>query len=417
MLPKTAVPAATRKPAQTWAALVAVFGVTSLVEGLSVSQILSFLPLYLRQLGVGQADVGHWVGALSSITFLIGLPLVPFWGVWADRWGRRPVIARSALVEAAVLLLAGLSRSPWQLAGTLLLVGFQLGNTGIMLAAIREAAPDRRVGLATALLGMSGSLGFALGPAAGGRLVDAGVLSLRGLYFLDSALSVGTTLLVLLAYRETWAPRTVVSSAGRQALDALTGIWRHAVTRRLFVIFTLAILGAQMSSPYFPLVVQVRHPQPEGLAGAIGAVVGASALVGALLSPVAGILGDRFGFSRVLAAAIGAVAVSLAVFPFVPTVAALVGVAVLFGAGRSAAQAMLFALLATRTPSERRATTLNLVYVPLYVGGIIGPAIAAAVVGAGLAPVFFVGAGAFVLALVLTLRGDPSQPSPCAERG
>jgi len=198
---------------------------------------------------------------------------------------------------------------------------------------------------------MSGSLGFALGPAAGGRLVDAGVLSLRGLYFLDSALSVGTTLLVLLAYREARSPRIASGSAGRQALDAL-------------------------------------------------------------LSPVAGLLGDRFGFARVLAAAAGAVAVSLAVFPFVPTVAALVGVAVLFGAGRSAAQAMLFALLATRTPAERRATTLNLVYVPLYVGGIIGPAIAAAIVGAGLAPVVFVGAGAFVLALVLTLRGVRPTPSP-----
>lgn len=102
---------------------------------------------------------------------------------------------------------------------------------------------------------------------------------------------------------------------------------------------------------------------------------------------------------------------SLAVFPFVPTVAAQAGVPVLFGAGRSAAQAILFALLATRTPSERRATTLNLVYVPLYVGGIIGPAVAAAVVGAGLAPVFLARAGAFVLALALTLRPTPS-PTP-----
>lgn len=389
---------------QPWQALVAVFGVTSLVEGVSVSQILTFMPLYLRQLGVGPADLGRWVGILSSVVFLVGLPLVPFWGVWADRLGRRPVIARSALVEAVVLLLVALARTPWQLAGALLLVGFQLGNTGIMLAAIRDAAPERRVGLATALLGMGGALGFAIGPAVGGQLVDAGLLPIRGLYFAASALSVCTTFLVLVGYREVRRPGRPGGSVGREALAALTGVWRHLATRRLFIIFTLVILGAQMSLPYFPLVVQLRHPQTVGLAGAIGLVSGAAALVGALLSPVAGALGDRFGFDRVLAAAALAVAVSLIAFPLVPTVPTLAAVAVLFGAGRSAAQAMLFALLATRTPTEGRAATLNLVYVPLYLGGLVGPALAALIVGWGLVAVFLVGAGAFAVAILLTLR-------------
>jgi MFS transporter, DHA1 family, multidrug resistance protein len=406
------------RPRQSWQALVAIFGVTALVEGLSVSQILTFMPLYLRQLGVGPADVGRWVGLLSSLVFLVGLPLVPFWGVWADRLGRRPVIARSALVEALVLLLVGLARTPWQLAGALLLVGFQLGNTGIMLAAIRDAAPEGRVGLATALLGMGGALGFAIGPAAGGQLVDAGVLSLRGLYFTASALSVGTTLLIFLGYRERFQPGLRKGSAGRQALAALSGVWRHRVTRRLFIIFTLTILGSQMTMPYFPLVVQLRHPQVIGLAGAIGVVSGAAALVGALLTPAAGALGDRIGFPRMLAAAALAVAVSLVVFPFLPTVTALTAVAVLFGAGRSAAQAMLFALLATRTPREGRAATLNLVYVPLYLGGLVGPALAAAIVGLGLAPIFLVGAAAYVLALLLTLRrtGDAANGQASGER-
>lgn len=404
-----ALPTTRPLPRQSWRALVAIFGVTALIEGLSVSQILTFMPLYLRQLGVAPADIGRWVGLLSSVVFLVGLPLVPFWGVWADRLGRRPVIARSALVEAVVLLLVGLSRTPWELAAALLLVGFQLGNTGIMLAAIRDAAPEGRVGLATSLLGMGGALGFAVGPAAGGQLVDAGVLSLRGLYFTDSALSVGTMLLVFLGYRERFRPVERHGSAARQALAALTGVWRHLPTRRLFLIFTLVILGSQMSTPYFPLVVQLRHPQLAGLAGAVGFVGGASALVGALLTPVAGALGDRFGFPRLLAAAALATALSLVIFPFLPTVPALAGGAMLFSAGRTAAQAMLFALLATRTPREGRAATLNLVYVPLYLGGLVGPALAAAIVGLGLAPVFLVGAGAFVLALLLTLRPMPDE--------
>jgi hypothetical protein len=55
-------------------------------------------------------------------------------------------------------------------------------------------------------------------------------------------------------------------------------------------------------------------------------------------------------------------------------------------------------LLATEVPSERRSATLNLVYLPLYAAGIIGPAIGAAVATAvGVGGPFL--AGAAVLAI------------------
>ena len=41
---------------------------------------------------------------------------------------------------------------------------------------------------------------------------------------------------------------------------------------------------------------------------------------------------------------------------------------------------MVMSLLATEVPPERRSATLNLVYLPLYIAGIVGPA-----VGSGLA--------------------------------
>ena len=72
------------------------------------------------------------------------MPLVPLWGVWADKYSRKAVIIRSALVEAVVFAAVALSREPWQLALSMLLIGFQLGNTGVMLAAIRDVRAARR---------------------------------------------------------------------------------------------------------------------------------------------------------------------------------------------------------------------------------------------------------------------------------
>ena len=118
-----------------WIALVAVFWVTSMVEGLGVSQVFALMPSQLSGMGVPDAERLQFIGLFSALLFVLGMPLVPLWGVWADKYSRKAVIARSALVEAVVFTGMALAREPWQVAVSVLLIGFQLGNTGIMLAA------------------------------------------------------------------------------------------------------------------------------------------------------------------------------------------------------------------------------------------------------------------------------------------
>jgi len=87
--------------------------------------------------------------------------------------------------------------------------------------------------------------------------------------------------------------------------------------------------------------------------------------------------------------------------PIVPSVAALALLAVVLGASTATVSAMVFGLLATEIPAERRSTTLNLVYLPLYAAGIVGPAVGAGVATAvGVAGPFFVGGVVFLLGAV-----------------
>src|SRR3972149_4970059 len=161
-----------RRAPQSWIVVLVLFGVTTVVEALGVSQVFAFLPLYLEDMGLPKSSIPHWVGVLSALVFVLGLPLVPLWGVWADKYSRKAVIIRSAVVEAAVFGLVALSRQPWQLAGSPLPVGFQLGNTGVMLSALRDLAPKGRLGTAIAVFGSSSPVGFALGPSIAGFMVD-----------------------------------------------------------------------------------------------------------------------------------------------------------------------------------------------------------------------------------------------------
>jgi MFS family permease len=66
----------------------------------------------------------------------------------------------------------------------------------------------------------------------------------------------------------------------------------------------------------------------------------------------------------------------------------------------------VFSLLATEVPADRRSQTLNLVYLPLYAAGIVGPLVGGAVSAvAGPTGPFWAGAAVFLVgAVVVALR-------------
>ncbi|HLQ15463.1 MAG TPA: MFS transporter [Candidatus Eisenbacteria bacterium] len=401
-MPATATTSA--RSASGWITLLVLFGIASTIEAFTVSHIFRFLPLYLGTVHVPPAEVPAWTGYLNAAFFLFGLPLVPFWGVWSERYGRIPIIARSAFVEMVVFAVLWLAQNRWQAAFGLLLVGFQLGNTGVMLTALRAVTPPGRVGFAISLFGVTPSLGFALGPTAGGWLVDHGVLNLHTLFAVDAAMSLVAGVMLLAFAREGPRPPGPTGSATRLALNALRLALTGRVTLIIFGVFGLAYFALQIANPFLPLLVIRLHGGAAGAAGQIGIVFGASALLGALLSPLAGAAGDRFGFRPILAGACVLAAASLGALAVAPNLIWLTGAAVALGAASASAISMVFALLATAVPEERRATTLNLVFVPIYLSAIAGAIVGALLVREGLNTVLWTGAAISLVAALLTTR-------------
>jgi len=394
-----------RRPPQDWRIIVAVFWVTQLVESTGVSQVYALLPAYLREMGVPEADRIPFVGLFSSLVFVLGLPLVPLWGVWADKISRKAVIVRSALVEVAVFGIAALAHEPWQMAIAVMLIGLQLGNTGVMLAGIRDVTPRVRLGTTIAIFGAAGPVGFALGPALAGLLIDGFGWSISGVYGFAAVLSLGTAALVTFGTREVRPEVIPEGNVLGLALAAVRGVLADPDVRRLFAVYGVVFLATQVSRPYTPLLVEGITGTGQGLATGIGLVMGVGALVGALVSPAAGWMGDRVGFRPILITSLTMGGVASLLMPAAPGLWLLAGASVLLGAAVATTGAMIFSMLATEVPPERRSATLNLVYLPLYVAGIIGPATGSAIsaVAGPKAPfvlggiVFLVGAAAVVI--------------------
>jgi MFS family permease len=405
-------PTLTRPAVQDWRTLLVVFWITSMVEGLGVSQIFALVPTYLRGMGVPEADRLAFVGLFSALIFVVGMPLVPLWGVWADKYSRKAVIVRSALVEAVVFAGVALSREPWQLALSMLLIGFQLGNTGVMLAGIRDVAPVRRIGTIIAIFGVSGPIGFAVGPVLAGILIDGLGWPIPAVFWFSAGLSIVTALLVWFGSTEVRPEIVPEGSVVRLAAAAVRKVLSDRAVRRIFVIFGVSFLANQMTRPYIPVLVESLTGPGPGLASAIGLVMGLAALVGALMSPIGGVLGDRVGFRRVLVAALTLGGLVLALMTLAAAVPGLALLAVGLAAATATVSAMVFSLLATEVAAEHRSQTLNLVYLPLYAAGIIGPALGAAVAATvGVDGPFLLGSAVFFIgAIAIGLRGVRSRP-------
>jgi len=76
---------------------------------------------------------------------------------------------------------------------------------------------------------------------------------------------------------------------------------------------------------------------------------------------------------------------------------------------------MIFGLLATELPADRRSAALNLVYLPLYAAGIIGPAAGALVASiGGVHGLFAVAAVVYVVGAVIIIRRRGSSLATAA---
>jgi len=228
-------------------------------------------------------------------------------------------------------------------------------------------------------------------------------------------------LMLAVGSREVRPEVVPTGSAIRLAFGAVRGVTADPIVRWLFVVYGLVFVGRQMTTQYMALLIHDVERTPLEVAGSIGLVLGVATIVGAGLSPVGGWIADRLGFRPVLVAAIGGIAISFAALALAPNVtwlAVAYSVAIAF---QAVVGAMVSSLLATEVPSERRSATLNLIYLPLYLGGIAGPAIGATVVTAGLRTVFAAAAavlvGSFVVAVAFVRRSGRGAAAVASDPG
>ena len=389
-----------------WVVLAALFAATTCIESMSWNQLTAYAPLYLRELHVTAGQVPGWIAAMSSLGWILALPLAPFWGVFADRYSRKVVIVRSAALEAVIFAGWALSTSPWMALGFRSLNGFILGNTGVMLAVQASTTPKQRLALAVGIVGAGSPAGRAVGPILGALLVH--LVDVRGMLLFDAALSAVMAGLLVIFMREGDHVRPADLRVLSLLRGALTEIMSKPLVWRLFLATAVSQIGLWTVLPYVPIY--IARLAPGDMVTAVGVVLSAVGLGQAVASPLWGLVMQRFGHVPVLSLTSIGSAIALTTVGFSHTLVLFAVALLANGVCAAAILTASMAVMATTVSPERRGAVLGQILFPFYVGGVVGPLIGAAAFGAGQAVVFAIAALLSLAPLVVLLtmpRGDP----------
>jgi MFS family permease len=411
------------RPRNDWRILLLVFTLAGVVESQAFGHLSAFTPLYLVKLGVPRGQIPEWTGILSALAFVIGIPLLPFWGVWADRFSRKFIIVRSAYVEGLLFTVAALAPNVYVLALARFLAGFVLGNTGVMLALLADVTPRKRLGLAVGLASAGFPLGSSIGPFLGG-LIAAGP-GIRTLLLIDAGASAGVGILLTFIVHDEPKMRRSGQTAMQGISAAVRDIIYSPVVVRLFLLYFAAMFGYSMVSPFVPLRIQQLYLGPAKLLPTtIGIALTAAGIAMAVSTPLWGRLGDRIGRWYILPACIGAVAIGIFVEGLAPSILPLQVAIVWVGLFLGGIGTTVVALLALLSPPERRSSILNFSLLPSQLSWFLAPILGAALASFSLRLPFFVGAaalaGALLLASALAARSRRDQagaPPPPEDEG
>jgi len=144
--------------------------VTAFVDMVGLTMIVPLLPYYATDFGASAGIVGLLVSAFSIAQLLAA----PVWGRFSDRYGRRPAILAGLLITAAAYVLFGIAGSVPALFLARTVQGIGGGTIGVVQAYVADVtAPEHRA-RGMGIIGIAFGLGFILGPAIGGLIVDGG---------------------------------------------------------------------------------------------------------------------------------------------------------------------------------------------------------------------------------------------------
>ncbi len=132
--------------------------------------VIPLLPLYAKSFGASASTITLLFSAYCLASFIAS----PFWGIWSDRMGRRPLLLLSLAGSGVAYIGFALANSLFWLFVTRILAGVMGCTMVVAQAYVGDITTPENRSKGMGILGVAYGLGFTLGPALSSFLVGIG---------------------------------------------------------------------------------------------------------------------------------------------------------------------------------------------------------------------------------------------------
>jgi len=267
------------------------------------SFVMPFLRFYLRD-NLGVADVSsraYWSAFIvPAPAFLLGLA-APFWGMLADRVGRKPMVMRAMFAGAIIVWLMGFATSPVHLLMLRFAQGAFTGTMTASVALVASVSPSDRAGFSLGLMQGGIFIGNAAGTLLGGMVSDA--WGGRTAFMVAGGfLLAGGVVVTIFAQEGSNHPREARRTGAEGSDHGLRDVLRNPVFITIIGLMLVMNFSRSFPSTIFQEYVDLFVDDKENLNTTVGSLLSVTFIVAGVTSVVVGWLADRVGHGPLVVA-------------------------------------------------------------------------------------------------------------------
>ncbi|MGE7612910.1 multidrug efflux MFS transporter [Paenibacillus sp. FSL F4-0243] len=357
------------------------------VTGVGMSQIAPVLPLYIKHLGVDNADsVAQFSGIAFGITFIVSAIFSPIWGLAADRFGRKPMLLRASLGMAIVISCMGFAPNVYVLIALRLLQGTITGYSTACTTLIATQTDKEHAGYALGTLSTASIAGALLGPTIGGFIAES--MGLQSSFFVTGGLMLVAFITTALFVKESFHREDKKTLSIKEVWSSVP---EKSLTLTLFVTFFILTVALYSVEPIITVYVTQLSKSASHVALLAGMTFSASGLANIIAAPRLGKLSDRIGAQKVILVALIAAGLLFIPQAFVQNPWQLMGLRFLLGLAAGGLIPSVNILVKKITPDALTGRVfgfnMSAGYLGTFAGSVLGGQVAA---WFGIRDVFFI---------------------------
>jgi DHA1 family multidrug resistance protein-like MFS transporter len=148
-----------------------VLSLTTFLAACSLNQVVPFLPLFIKELGI-KGGLAFWTGVTLAAPALPMIVMLPYWGKLADKYGRKLMTIRAGICLALIYMGMSYCRTLGQLLLLRVLYGVFVGFIPSSITLIATNTPKSKAARHVSIIKSAVAFGGIVGPSVGSILAN-----------------------------------------------------------------------------------------------------------------------------------------------------------------------------------------------------------------------------------------------------